>query len=351
MPDGKYEVRYKETEDKDPSPSVVVSIVPDAPEVETEGKKITKVDDTMEYRPVGGGDDDWVSVPAGQTETPDLPDGDYEVRYKETADKDPSPTTTVTIKTTTTRRGGGSSRASATPTPSPTADPNTGGNGSGNGSDTPELIKDDHFAYVSGYEDETFRPDTPIRRGEVAAIFARLISDTMEEKGSYTPSFTDMTPDMFFYKQVGFLEQYGILSGYTDNTFKPWENITRAEFAVVASKFAKLTETEENPFTDVKADFWGTSYILLAHANGWISGYEDNTFKPQANITRAEVVSIVNRMLERVCDEDYIKEHAEDISVYKDITSSHWAYNDIIEASNGHEFVIDNDKETWTELK
>jgi hypothetical protein len=145
------------------------------------------------------------------------------------------------------------------------------------------------------------------------------------------------------------MEQYGIIEGYEDGTFRPENSITRAEFAVIASKFDKLSDTEENVFSDVDDDYWATPYILLAHSNGWINGYEDGTFRPLNSITRAEVVSIVNRMLERSCDSEFVAENAENIVNYSDISDQHWAYLDILEASNAHLYEKNPD-EVWTEL-
>lgn len=252
---------------------------------------------------------------------------------------------------TTNSRGGGSGlRPKSTPTPAPSAEPDDGGDsGDNQGGDVPSLNKTDHFAYVSGYEDSTFRPDRTITRGEAAVIFARLMTDFDSAK-TYTPAFPDLSESDYFYSYIGFLEDYGIITGYEDGTFRPWEPVTRTEFAVIASKFAELTETEENVFTDVDDDFWGKPFILLAHKNGWVNGYEDGTFRPLASITRAEVVSIVNRMLERSCDTEFARNNADDIAVFGDVSESHWAYNDIIEAANGHLYVTEDGGEVWTDL-
>lgn len=256
---------------------------------------------------------------------------------------DPQPTAAPT------RRGSGSkSKATPTPVPSPTPENNPDGDNQGGG--VPTLNKTDHFAYISGYDDGTFRADRTITRGETAVIFARLMTDSMNADKVYTPSFDDLSADMYFYSQVGYLEQYGIITGYEDGTFRPWESITRTEFAVIASKFAELSETEDNVFVDVDDDFWGKPFILLAHNNGWVNGYEDGTFRPKASITRAEVVSIVNRMLERSCDTEFTNNNADKIKVFGDVEKTHWAYNDILEAANGHLYVTEDGSEVWTDL-
>jgi predicted outer membrane repeat protein len=284
----------------------------------------------------------------------------------------PSPSPTATTKVS--RGGGGSgsvkTKATATPTVEPTTEPTieptstpTDGNGSGNngsgsngnsgsgkgGHSTPELNKQDHFAYMAGYPDNLFMPDNSISRAEVTVMFSRLLTQKMDSDSDYTVSFPDIDADAWYKSQVGFMEQYGIIEGYEDGTFRPENSITRAEFAVIASKFDKLSDTEENVFSDVDDDYWATPYILLAHSNGWINGYEDGTFRPLNSITRAEVVSIVNRMLERSCDSEFVAENAENIVNYSDISDQHWAYLDILEASNAHLYEKNPD-EVWTEL-
>lgn len=335
---------------------------PDPPKPSSKDSKITEVDDTMEYRPKDDTDDKYVPVEDGKTESPVVTPGEYAVRYEATEDSfpslpayvtvDPLPDSPATPEPTpgTTHKGGSGGSSKSTPAPSPTPSTAPDGDNSGGGRDVPELNKTDHFAYISGYEDDTFRPDTTIRRGEVAAIFARLMTDSMNTDKTYTPSFPDLTPDMYFYSQVGYLEKYGIITGYEDGTFRPWENVTRTEFSVIASKFAELIETEDNVFSDVDDDFWGKPFILLAHKNGWVNGYEDGTFKPNASITRAEVVSIVNRMLERSCDIGFAQSNADKMKAFGDVSASHWAYNDILEAANGHLYTAEDGSEVWTDL-
>ncbi len=158
--------------------------------------------------------------------------------------------------------------------------------------------------------------------------------------------------DLYRYDNSGETIEYtlteeNIPEGYEDGMFRPEQAVTRAEFAVIASKFAELTDTEENIFTDVPDDYWGAPYILLAHKNGWVDGYGDGTFKPLNSITRAEVVSTVNRMLERVCDKTFADRNT--VKTYADTLKSHWAYYDITEASNGHLYTKDPD-EVWSEI-
>ena len=229
--------------------------------------------------------------------------------------------------------------------------PPTGGGGEGDGSQTtitPELpplagFLAEHIPYLNGYPDNTVRPDNPITRAEVAAIFFRLLSSA--EKNQPRPTiFTDVVGDSWYVQAVNYLASIEILTGYPEGDFKPNAPITRAEFAAVASRFDKLAETSVNAFPDVTTH-WAKDYINSAYAKGWVSGYPDGTFKPQQNITRAEVVKVVNTMLNR-------KIHAEDIPAgvkqFSDF-AGHWAYAEIVEASNAHDYSRKYDGyEIWT---
>ena len=202
---------------------------------------------------------------------------------------------------------------------------------------------------MTGYPDGSFMPDNSITRAEATVMFSRLIKESMENNTEYTISFTDVPADSWYAAEIGFMEQFGIIKGYDDGTFKPESPITRAEFATVATRFDRLTDLGENVFTDVEEDYWATPYILLAYNKGWVSGYDDGTFRPYNAITRAEVISIVNRMLERSCDTDYVDNNIELIKTYNDVTDEYWAYYDIAESSNGHMYEKNPD-EIWTEL-
>ena len=129
-------------------------------------------------------------------------------------------------------------------------------------------------------------------------------------------------------------------------SFKPNASITRAEFATIASRFENYAKGNKT-FTDVPATHWAQGYIASAYENNLISGYPDGSFKPENAITRAEVVKIVNSLLERAADKAYV-DAAADLVKFNDLTSSHWAYYDIVEATNAHNYVKDeNGVETW----
>ena len=212
----------------------------------------------------------------------------------------------------------------------------------------PELNTEKHYAYMLGYPDETFRPDSNMTRAEVTVIFSRLIK-AAEANGTGS-GFSDVAADKWYYDGICLMEQYGIVTGYPDGSFKPDNPITRAEFAAIAAKFDNLKETEKTNFSDLSDNHWAVKFIEMAHRRGWISGYPDETVRPENYITRAEVVSIINRMLERSGDAGYIDEHMDEIRKYTDINKNHWAYLDIAEASNEHLYTKD-EKEVWTEIK
>ncbi|MCL2045118.1 MAG: S-layer homology domain-containing protein [Oscillospiraceae bacterium] len=201
----------------------------------------------------------------------------------------------------------------------------------------------DHVPYLNGYPDNSVRPNHPITRAEAASIFFRLLSAI--DKDYPLPSvFSDIREGVWYSQAVSYLASIRIITGYPDGTFRPDQPITRAEFAAMASRFDNLAETYTNAFTDI-ANHWAVSVINSSYAKGWISGYPDGTFRPQQNINRAEVVTVVNKMLDR-------KVRLEDIptgiKVFNDINTTHWAYTAIVEASNDHDFIRGADGyETW----
>ena len=128
----------------------------------------------------------------------------------------------------------------------------------------------------------------------------------------------------------------GVIKGVGDNQFAPDRAITRAEFTVIAMRFADLDTSGENIFTDVSADDWFYEQVVGSIKYGWITGYEDGTFRPNNTITRAEVTTIVNRMLGRAADKDYVDDN--------------WAYYNIVEATNAHDYTKSSGTETWTNV-
>ena len=184
-----------------------------------------------------------------------------------------------------------------------------GGNGGGKKEEKPTVeIKDDdalglnntdHFAYIVGYGNGEVRPQNSITRAEVAAIFFRLLEDDVRD-ANYTRQnkFTDVSNDAWYCSAVSTLSAMGIISGYPDATFRPNASITRAEFAAIATRFDVNGDKTPASFNDI-AGHWAKDEIAVAANNGWVNGYEDGSFRPQNKITRAETMSLVNRVLNR----------------------------------------------------
>ncbi|WP_409966958.1 S-layer homology domain-containing protein [Bengtsoniella intestinalis] len=216
--------------------------------------------------------------------------------------------------------------------------------------DAASLNRDDHNAYIQGYDDGTFRPNSYITRAQTTVIFSRLITDVMDMDTAYSNSFSDVPSSAWYANAIGFMEDYGIVNGFVDGTFRGDDYITRAQFAAIVSRFDDLTLSDENIFSDVADDYWAVDYINSAVANGWIMGYSDGTFHPDDYITRAEAVTLVNRVLIRYADTDYVDENLDTLNTYVDVAPDYWAYYNILEASNKHDYDREDDgvSETWT---
>ncbi|MDR0862688.1 MAG: S-layer homology domain-containing protein [Oscillospiraceae bacterium] len=209
--------------------------------------------------------------------------------------------------------------------------------------DTLETVK--HIKYINGFEDDTVKPDAATTRAEVAAIFFRLIKDPTKNN-AINDTFTDVASGAWYAQAVNYLAKLGILKGYEDGTFKPEQQITRAEFAAIASRFDDVQQGIANVFTDLDDGHWAYSYIMSAYAKGWISGYPGDEFKPNNAITRAEVVKIVNKMLGRRLQAVSIPDELR--TLYRDLSGNHWAFADMLEASVEHDYVRDaNGNESW----
>lgn len=211
----------------------------------------------------------------------------------------------------------------------------------------------EHKAYVVGYEDGSFKPEGNMTRAEAAAIFARNIAERKGENiSSGKSSFKDVSSKDWYNNYVSYLEKYKVISGYSDKTFKPDEQITRAEFITMCMRFynlnGKAAALKKNIFNDVPKSHWASEYIYSAVGMGWIKGYSDKTFKPDNNITRAEVVAIVNRVTDRAADTEYINKNMSAVNKFTDLKDkSYWAWSDIIEAANTHSIVNGANGETW----
>ena len=193
----------------------------------------------------------------------------------------------------------------------------------------------DHFAYIIGYPEGNVRPESPITREEVATNFFRLLKDNMRnELLAKTNGFTDIDDDRWSNTAISTLINGGFLTGYEDGTFRPDAPITRAEFATIASRLDTMITDATHNFTDVSGH-WAEAYIANAVAKGWITGYEDGTFCPDQIITRAEAVTIVNRMLNRFLHHEGAHE---DAATWPDNPQDAWYHLAIVEATNGHDY-------------
>ena len=212
---------------------------------------------------------------------------------------------------------------------------------------TATLNKTDHFAFLKGYPGGGFAPGKNMSRAEVTTMFARLLTEQMEANKSYPASFSDVTSAHWAANYIGYMEQFGIVRGYSDGTFRPNAPITRAEFAAICCRFEQLTDGAAT-FTDVPASHWAAKSIAYAAKRGWVTGYADGTFKPGNNITRAEVAAVTCRLLERSADEAYIRAHLKEMPrVFADMNEQHWAYWYAMEAANGHDYTKSGNAETW----
>lgn len=212
---------------------------------------------------------------------------------------------------------------------------------------TATLNKTDHFAFLKGYPGGGFAPGKNMSRAEVTTMFARLLTEQMEANKSYPASFSDVTSAHWAANYIGYMEQFGIVRGYSDRTFRPNAPITRSEFAAICCRFEQLTDGAAT-FTDVPASHWAAKSISYAAKRGWVTGYADGTFKPGNNITRAEVAAVTCRLLERSADEAYIRAHLKELPrVFADMNEQHWAYWYAMEAANGHDYTKSGNTETW----
>ena len=206
------------------------------------------------------------------------------------------------------------------------------------------LNTEDHLAYLNGYGGGLFGPDDHMTRAEAAQMFYNLLLD---REVSTAAHFTDVPADAWYARAVEALASLGMVEGVGGGKFAPERTITRAEFTVMAMRFARLPEGGENPFSDVTSSDWFYDQVVGAVQYGWITGYTDGTFRPEATITRAEVAAITNRLLDRVADEDYVDDHAGELRQFPDVSASYWAYHDIVEATNAHSYRVYDGEEHW----
>jgi hypothetical protein len=223
-----------------------------------------------------------------------------------------------------------------------------GGEGAGF---APTLNRDDHYAYIIGYPDGMIHPERNITREEAATIFFRLLTEeTRDAYRSEAAAYTDMGAARWSNEAIATLSRVGILTGYPDGAFRPSARMTRAEFTAIAARFAGDAPMTETRFSDTTGH-WAQGYIDRAYALGWVTGYEDGSFRPNRDITRAEVVTLINRaLLRRVESAD---DMLPDMRVWPDNADpAAWYYRDIQEASNSHAYArkADGIDEIWEKL-
>lgn len=250
------------------------------------------------------------------------------------------------------------------PKPSVSYTISSGSSGSHSGGSRPSLNTKDHYGYIIGYPvdyytgqpttDQTkkpVRPEGKITRAEVATIYFRMLTDESRTKfWSQSNSYSDVKAGDWFNNAVSTLSKAGIIAGYEDGSFRPNGYITRAEFATIAARFFDVTYNGKDLFPDISGH-WAKDYINQAANKGFVNGYEDGTFKPDRNITRAEAVTLVNRTLDRHPDKNHF---TKDMLVWPDnMDQTKWYYADMQEATNSHTYQMkeNSDKtkyENWT---
>ena len=213
------------------------------------------------------------------------------------------------------------------------------------------LNGDDHYAYIVGYPDKTVRPQNGITRAEVATIFFRLLTDeTRDANSTKSNSYSDVAAGAWYNHAVSTLSAMGIVKGDSHGKFNPDAPITRAEFAAIAARFDDKANTTTADFSDI-ASHWAKNEISAASNNGWITGYPDGTFRPDNKITRAEAMTLVNRVLKRLPETE--EDLHDDMIKWSDNSDvSQWFYLDVQEATNSHYYQTKENKfEKWTKLR
>lgn len=211
-----------------------------------------------------------------------------------------------------------------------------------------DLNGDDHVAYVHGYTDGTVKPNNNVTRAETATMLYRLLTESRRnEIQTANNSFSDVSTDDWYNESVSTMANGKYITGYPDGTFGGNKNITRAEFVAMLVRFIGV-QNEDCSFTDVSRDYWAYGCIATATKAGWIAGYTDGTFKPEQPITRAEAMTIINRVLNRGVNE---KSELMNFRVWPDNDPSAWYYYEVIEASNEHEYTGSRPSENWTSLR
>ena len=216
-------------------------------------------------------------------------------------------------------------------------------------SSVPAMLNgDDHFAYIQGYADGTVHPDNNITRAQVATIFFRLLDEDVRDDSLTTyNTFTDVSADYWANTAISTMSELGVIQGYSDGTFRPNAFITRAQFAAICARFDDTVKRGSSDFTDIDGH-WAEAEIERAATLGWIQGYSDGTFRPNNNITRAQAMTMINRVLCRLPeDEDDL---LRGMNTWTDCNPGDWCYLAVQEATNSHDFQHRGVYESWTDL-
>lgn len=215
---------------------------------------------------------------------------------------------------------------------------------------TPDLLNDsDHFAYVIGYMDGNVRPYGLISRAETTTIFFRLLKDSVRDGNLLTSNtYTDVADDYWANTAISTMTGLGIVQGRSTTTFDPKAPITRAQFAAICARFDTGKSSGTQSFTDIKGH-WAEKYIERAAELGWIKGFEDGTFRPDTYITRAQAMTMINRVLNRIPEEN--SDLLAGMNTWPDCNPGDWFYLAVQEATNSHDFKHKaGNYETWTKL-
>ncbi|MCC8161539.1 MAG: chitobiase/beta-hexosaminidase C-terminal domain-containing protein [Oscillospiraceae bacterium] len=263
-----------------------------------------------------------------------------EYNYTVAEQTTPKPTSTTKASSGGGGGGGSSTKATATPTvaptetPEPTEEPNIAG---------------EHIAYISGYPDGSVRAENEISREEVSQIIFRIMED--DAKDDYVPTgeeYPDVAADRWSAQAVEYLSINGIIHGYPDGSFMPEGKITRAEFCTLITYYLGLdADYSEIPFDDITDEHWGYGYVSALYNAGYITGYEDGTFRPDAQLSRAEAVTVFNLILGRTPLLEYLL--TTDFNPFNDLEEDTWYYEKVLEASITHEYELNEDgyEEPW----
>lgn len=212
------------------------------------------------------------------------------------------------------------------------------------GAPLPQLNTTDHMQYMNGYADGTFRPDATITRAEACQLIASLLTEQVKNEDHL---FTDVDVSAWYAEAVRQMTGFGLVNGYADGTFLPNASITRAEFVTILSRFPHEEANSDMLFIDVPETHWAFDAVNTALAQGWVTGDPSGLFRPNDSITRAEAVTILNRVLGRQGDA-VMAATGEGIRVMPDVPDTHWAYLAMLEATTDHEYEMTDGIESWT---